>query len=90
MDENTVGDDTPHYVLLAALDCPAPFDEVGGRCVFVDTLYSCSWQTCRDQCLARGGDLVKVDSGDFFATLVTYIKGNGKLVANGLYMWFLL
>ncbi|XP_068201898.1 uncharacterized protein [Palaemon carinicauda] len=68
-----------YAVLLSstqAIDCDLPFEDIGGRCLFVDSLISGSWYTMRHFCRRLGpfgGRLVKIDDADLLADIIRYI-----------------
>ncbi|XP_066988709.1 uncharacterized protein [Macrobrachium rosenbergii] len=71
---------TPYYTTLTPYPTPCeyPYDSLGGRCVFVDPVLHATWDEARYICgRAGGGDLVILDSMDFYSDLVRYMKING-------------
>ncbi|XP_071518013.1 C-type lectin domain family 4 member D-like [Panulirus ornatus] len=58
-------------------DCIAPFQAVGGKCIFIDIFTFGTWRECRNVCLSLGGDLAKVETGNFFSDIIVYMHENG-------------
>ncbi|KAK8753377.1 hypothetical protein OTU49_004154 [Cherax quadricarinatus] len=61
------------------VSCSSPFNEVGGRCMYVDLVNTGSWDTMRSHCKSIGGDLVKLNDAEVFSALIRYIHGSGTL-----------
>ncbi|XP_042226759.1 uncharacterized protein LOC121869473 [Homarus americanus] len=61
----------------ATAECYPPFTAVYHTCIFIDSSVKGTWYSTRNFCQDQGGDLVKVDSGDFMYYLVRYIHDNG-------------
>ncbi|XP_068238307.1 uncharacterized protein [Palaemon carinicauda] len=60
------------------LSCNYPYDPVGGRCVMVDPVLKATWDEARYICgKAGGGDLVVLDSMEFYGKLLDFIKETG-------------
>ncbi|XP_064098413.1 uncharacterized protein LOC135209630 isoform X2 [Macrobrachium nipponense] len=58
--------------------CDYPYDLVGGRCVVIDPVLSATWEEARYMCeRTGGGDLVVLDSMDFYSEIIDYMKENG-------------
>ncbi|XP_068201715.1 C-type lectin-like [Palaemon carinicauda] len=59
-----------------ALACELPYEDIGGRCLFVDPLVSDTWYNMRLFCrtLGAGGQLVKIDSANLLADIIDYIN----------------
>nr|XP_045604532.1 C-type lectin domain family 11 member A-like isoform X1 [Procambarus clarkii] len=59
------------------VECMAPFVDVYGHCILVETALTGTWQTMRRHCQQKGGEIVKVDCGTFMYYLVRYLHSNG-------------
>ncbi|XP_064109071.1 C-type lectin BML-2-like [Macrobrachium nipponense] len=59
-----------------AIVCELPYEDIGGKCLFVDPLVSDTWYNMRLFCrtLGAGGELVKIDSANLLADIIAYIK----------------
>ncbi|KAK3866965.1 hypothetical protein Pcinc_027536 [Petrolisthes cinctipes] len=57
--------------------CSGGFTLVGGRCVLLEPFTQTTWEESRYLCQTLGGDLVVLDSMDFYADLLTHIKDAG-------------
>ncbi|XP_045593697.2 uncharacterized protein [Procambarus clarkii] len=57
--------------------CSLPFQDIGGACLMVETLGSGTWAEMNNFCHQVGGQLVKIDGGDAFFSIVTFIIDNG-------------
>ncbi|XP_069948545.1 ladderlectin isoform X2 [Cherax quadricarinatus] len=63
------------------VSCSSPFNEVGGRCMYVDLVNTGSWDTMRSHCKSIGGDLVKLNDAEVFSALIRYIHGSGAVAS---------
>nr|UXP01438.1 CTL-6 [Portunus trituberculatus] len=66
-------------VLAAGLNCSRPFNDIGGRCIFIDPWELGTMSEIRDFCKAYGGDLIWFDNDtdcDFYRDLLTHIHEN--------------
>ncbi|KAK4286625.1 hypothetical protein Pmani_040285 [Petrolisthes manimaculis] len=68
---------TAGYESTPSLACRSGFTLVGGRCVLLEPFTQTTWQESRYLCETLGGDLVVLDSMDFYADLLTHIKDSG-------------
>ncbi|XP_069948528.1 C-type lectin 37Db-like [Cherax quadricarinatus] len=65
------------FIMKGEVSCESPFQEVGGRCMYVDILNKGTWSVMRNHCKSLGGDLVKLNDGEVYAALIRHIHGNG-------------
>ncbi|XP_069171117.1 C-type lectin domain family 4 member D-like isoform X3 [Procambarus clarkii] len=73
-------DDSEGYGVLqdaGVVECMTPFVDVYGHCILVETAMTGSWETMRRHCQQKGGEIVKVDCGNFMYYLVRYLHSNG-------------
>merc|ERR1712142_1192166 len=61
----------------ASRSCELPFEVIGNRCIFVNSLNSDTWDQQRYVCSRFGGDLVKIDDSNLLYYIVDYIQENG-------------
>nr|QGV11341.1 C-type lectin 1 [Rimicaris exoculata] len=54
-------------------DCPVPFQDVGGKCLYFNTLGTGTWYDMETFCHDLKGEMVKIDSADFLYDIVQFI-----------------
>ncbi|KAK8753379.1 hypothetical protein OTU49_004165 [Cherax quadricarinatus] len=59
------------------VSCESPFQEVGGRCLYVDVYNTGSWDVMRSNCRSVGGDLAVLNDAEVYSALIRYIHGSG-------------
>nr|XP_045604533.1 galactose-specific lectin nattectin-like isoform X2 [Procambarus clarkii] len=69
--------DLQSNITSGVVECMAPFVDVYGHCILVETALTGTWQTMRRHCQQKGGEIVKVDCGTFMYYLVRYLHSNG-------------
>ncbi|XP_064108635.1 galactose-specific lectin nattectin-like isoform X1 [Macrobrachium nipponense] len=62
--------------------CPAPFDNIGGHCIFVDSIIAGTWYEMRAHCLNMSSTMVNLGDANLFHDVVAYINANGLTNAN--------
>ncbi|XP_076063418.1 CD209 antigen-like protein C [Oratosquilla oratoria] len=58
--------------------CSLPFTEVFGRCVYVNTKKTGTWEEMRDYCKSIDSDLVIIKSADFMWHLIRHLHETGQ------------
>nr|XP_045588190.1 ladderlectin-like [Procambarus clarkii] len=67
----------PQDACKGVVECMTPFVDVYGHCILVETALTGTWETMRRHCQQKGGEIVKVDCGNFMYFLVRYLHSNG-------------
>nr|XP_053656906.1 C-type lectin domain family 4 member D-like [Cherax quadricarinatus] len=65
------------FIMKGEVSCESPYQEVGGRCMFVDFLNKGTWNDMRNHCKSLGGDLVKLNDPAVYNALILHIHGSG-------------
>ena len=71
-----------------SLVCSGVFEDVGGRCLFIDFNAQVSWHEARFLCSEFNADLVVLDDDSLYLTLLSYLRTNGKKQRTKIFMRF--
>ncbi|XP_066962232.1 galactose-specific lectin nattectin-like [Macrobrachium rosenbergii] len=79
-------------------DCPIPYHNVGGRCLYFNNMGFGTWQYMREACYSIYGEIVKIDSPNFFFDIVQFLQnqsfaeeiywiGATDVATEGVWLW---
>ncbi|XP_027220714.2 C-type lectin domain family 7 member A [Penaeus vannamei] len=61
------------------IDCPLPYQYIGGRCLFVNPFGTKSWGDMNAYCQNMGGHMAKLDDANLLGYVFDYLTGNEGL-----------
>ncbi|XP_064096268.1 lactose-binding lectin l-2-like [Macrobrachium nipponense] len=63
-----------HVEINLQVPCPAPYIDVGGKCLYFHTATNDTWLNKETLCIGLDGHLLKIDDANLFYDIVNHIK----------------